>query len=42
MIKYLDEKYPEQVENEGCNVDKDGRKLIQEKFRDTIKDLYDK
>ena len=42
MKKYLDEMYPEQVENEGCNVDKEGKKLIHEEHRDVLKRLYDK
>ena len=39
MRKYLDEQFPERVENEGCNVDKEGEPLLNEKYRDVIERL---
>ena len=42
MRKYLDEKYPERVEHEGCNVDKEGKKLLHEEYKDVLARLYDK
>ena len=42
MRKYLDEKYPERVEHEGSNVDKEGKKLLHEEYKDVLARLYDK
>ena len=42
MKKYLDEQYPERVEHEGCNVDAEGKELFNEKYRDTLRKLYEK
>lgn len=42
MRKYLDEQFPERVENEGTNVDSNGEPLIEEKYRDTLAKLYGK
>ena len=42
MKKYLDEKFPEQVENEGTNVDSEGNPLLEEKHRDLIARLNNK
>ena len=42
MRKYLDEKYPERVEHEGSNVDKEGKKLLHEEYKDVLARLYEK
>ena len=42
MKEYLDETFPEKVEHDGHNVDKDGEPLLHEKYSDTLKWLYDK
>ena len=40
MKKFLDEMFPEQVENEGINKDKvTGNEQIKEKYRETIEKL---
>ena len=36
MRKYLDEQFPERVENEGTNVDKEGEPINNEKWNDLV------
>ena len=36
MQKYLDEQFPDRVENEGTNIDKEGEPLHNEKWNDLV------
>ena len=42
MKQYLDETFPDRVEHDGTNTNKDGEPLLHEKYKDVIARLYDK
>ena len=42
MKQYLDETFPDRVEHDGTNTNKEGEPLLHEKYKDVIARLYDK